>query len=223
MPQPLSHFGEVNDLSIGPGAFLRRTHLASLIIEYINVCSYIDAAMGEILAFCLKSQTRVGVSMYHATTSAEAKYAMITAAVGVSLSRRDGTLFNKVMKVVKPIRNRRNSFAHHLWATSSSVPNGLLLIDPREELVQSIAWRHLMRTGRLPKALIATFAGYDLSKIFVYRKNDLEREIKDAHAGLYCVDLFRDFLNKKGPRRVEQRRKLVAQPLLKKLARTPRR
>ena len=220
MPQPLSRFGEISNISTGPNIFARRTYLASFITEYINTCSYIDAAMGEILALCLKGRTHIGVSMYHATTSAEAKHAMIKSAVEVSLSKRDNALFIRVLKAIKPIRDRRNDFAHHLWGTSSSVPNGLLLIDPRNELAYNIAWHRIAKTGRWPKALASTFAGYDLSKIFVYRKNDLEREVKNARDGLYCVGLFRDFLTRKGSERAETRKTLVDQPLLKRVART---
>ena len=221
MPQPLSRFGEINDLSTGPSTFVRRTYLASLITEYINACSYIDAALGEILALCLKGQTRVGVSMYHATTSAEAKHAMIRSAVEVSRSKQDNALFIKVLKAIKPIKDRRNDFAHHLWGTSSSIPDGLLLIDPRDELAYNIAWQRIARTGRWPIVqLAANFAGYDLSKIYVYRKADLEREIKNALAGHYCVGLFRDLLTQKGPQRAETRKTLVDQPLLKKVAHT---
>ncbi|MCH8001642.1 MAG: hypothetical protein IIA34_08305 [Proteobacteria bacterium] len=175
--------------------------------------------MGEILALCLKGQTRVGVSMYHATTSAEAKHAMIKSAVEVSRSKRDNILFNKILKAIKPIRDRRNDFAHHLWGTSSSISDGLLLIDPRDELAYSIAWHHTARTGRWPKALMSTFGGYDLSKIYVYRKNDLERELKNALDGLYCVGLFRNFLTQKGSERAETRKTLIDQPLLKRVGR----
>ena len=94
------------------------------------------------------------------------------------------------------------------------------MINPRDELAYTIEWQRIAKTGRWPKAIAGTFGGYDLSNIFVYRKNDLEREVKNAQAGHYCVSLFVSFLTKKGQPRAETRKLLVNQPLLKKVGNT---
>jgi hypothetical protein len=99
----------------------------------------IDKTLAELLLLMLGSpDLEVGMSMFQALNSGEAKRAALLAAAAEALKDRadDHNLFRAVLHTTSSSRDRRNEFAHHLWGTAKELPDALLLVDPRAAIKQ---------------------------------------------------------------------------------------
>jgi hypothetical protein len=208
MPQPASTVGDILTVEWGTEQIGRRPALAALVMELIAICAHTDITMAEILSICLKSGKQNGLAMYFAATSAEARNAMVQAAAENSLPRRDLRIFNRVRKVFKPTKDRRNEFVHHIWATSPQLPDGLLLVDPRDELAVRVGLEESTKRARRSTAPFSFEAL--LAKTPYYSKTDLEREVRDANNRAVLVSLVSKMLREKGTQRVQTRTRLIS-------------
>jgi hypothetical protein len=89
------------------------------------------------------------------------------------------------------MEKERNAFAHQLWGISDDLPDALLLVDAEYRLKHLLEIGELMRqrvfdiassTQALPP--LALLAALDPSKIYVYRKSDLELS-RDRASGMH--------------------------------------
>jgi hypothetical protein len=112
------------------------------------------------------------------------------------LNELEYELFTKTAKAVKAVEKERNEFAHQLWGISDDLPDALLLVDAEYRL------KHLLEIGALMRQRVidiaqttlaptiqalpplALLAALDPSKIYVYRKSDLERS-RDRASGMH--------------------------------------
>ena len=88
------------------------------------------------------------------------------------------------MRVIKSGRKQRNNLAHHIWGYSPQLTDGLLLIDPQHLLdagLRNKERRHLTIDEIKSMGFEEYIAGRrpNFSDIYVYRKPDLERIIRD--------------------------------------------
>ena len=97
--------------------------------------SDIDKTLAELLLLMLKSpDLKVGMAMFQALNSGEAKRAALLAAAAEALRGNvdDHNLFLAVLRTIKGSRDRRNEFAHQLWGVARELPDALLLVDPKD-------------------------------------------------------------------------------------------
>jgi hypothetical protein len=139
-PQPLSRVKRNASTLFDPEALLKGPELAKYPMTVIARWGSIDRFLAELLVVMLRStDLAVGMAMFQALTSGEARRAALLAAGAEALNpgSDDHCLFQAVLNVIAPSRNRRNDFAHHLWGISSDLPNALLLVDPKIWVKQS--------------------------------------------------------------------------------------
>lgn len=195
-PQPLSKIRPYASTKFDPDTFLTHPGLAVYPMTVIARWARTDATLAELLSAMLKSpDVAVGMAMYQALAGGEARRAALFAAAEEALSVTDYCLFQAVVRAIKPSRDRRNDFAHHLWGTSSDVPNALLLVDPKI-FVKHLTMRELLGRSTLETLNRQRETGKTLSgdldhrKVFVFYEKDLKREVKAAtEAGTYAFYL----------------------------------
>jgi hypothetical protein len=139
-----------------------------------------------ILVDVLRADPKTAIAMYHAVQSLEARRYMLIAAANARLPKNDQILFEAVIKAIRPSRRVRHAFAHHIWGVSPDLPDDLLLIDP-EDLLRFDADAAELNEKMRHAPEKATLTRLDTSKIAVWRKDALERAVKDAGNALDTV------------------------------------
>jgi hypothetical protein len=139
--------------------------------------------MTVMLARFLKADYETVAEMILALRSGEGKRDAIQAAARKALNQEDYALYSAVLKITKPSRDRRHDYAHNLWGFASFLPDALLLVDPRDSVrgdIQTVKywtkWHEVGPNGTIDDEL----PELDLSKVFVYREGDIDRDIRDA-------------------------------------------
>lgn len=188
-PQPLSRVCLNATVTIDPDTAIKAyPDLMLLVMSVIETWARIDAHITTLLTTFLKADFLPVAAMMQALTGGEGKKAAIRAAATESLSKENLDLFNAVMKVITPSRNRRNEFAHHFWAISPQVPDALVLIDPKHIVRDDAIRRDYAVKSTDITDMEQWEAGYkalplsDTSHAFVYRKTDLAHEREQAKA-----------------------------------------
>ena len=188
-PQPLSTIfrGQERAVHIHADAILMRPQHAALVMRVISLWSHADNILAGLVTSFLDSDFETVTTMLQALTSGDGKRAAINAAAIATLNQEDLKLYQAVMKVIKPSRDRRNDFAHHLWGFVEEIDDALLLVDPKyvamnyaqtKAAIQKFKTRGL--TGDSLYEAISAIQPLDLSKIFFFRKRDLEQDVQDA-------------------------------------------
>lgn len=191
MPQPLSLVAPTANITITTGALQARSELAVLAMQVVAIGSHAEFDAGSLLAFALGTNLRAGIAMFQAVSSDDGKRNMIKAVAAVQLGKEDAELVEAVFAVTKGARSTRNVLAHHIWALADTVPDGLLLINPRDlqntlaEAGESreryekmlVEWRDADRPGG---AAAPQGSVIDPALVSVWRKNDFERAVLEA-------------------------------------------
>jgi hypothetical protein len=181
MPQPLRRvYPRDARQRFGVAEVLAFPGLVAHIHTVTQIWAYNEAILDGLLANFLEADFKVVRAMTKALTGAEGKRAAITAAGRLSLSEDDFSLFEAVMKVVRPSRQRRNDFVHHLWGVSPDIPGALLLLDPQEIVEAQFAVNALLashRAGR-PQTMIPK----DMNPMVYFEKDLVESATTAAEA-----------------------------------------
>lgn len=212
-PQPLSSKKPKASVYFDAGTITGRPDLSGLVMNMINCWSYTESQFARILSHMLKTDFRIAVSMYELLFSSGAREAALLAAADHALSDEDKQLLQAILKVIKPSRNRRNDFSHHLWGHSPDVPDALLLIHPKvmSELnlshkedtlrMDSLLKEYLSDTtkfgsdmAKFHSEMLKSPPSFDFSEIQVFRKKDLQEEVELAERAYSYVSGFAHML-----------------------------
>lgn len=188
-PQPLSKVKRDAGYALGPGAFPARPLLAALVAEVITLWSEIELQRGRVLAELLRATQEAAVAMYLAITSSVARRATLDAAARAVLSPFERAVYGRVMAEGRVVEAERNAFAHGLWGFSNDIPKGLLLVDYDYRL------KHMLRSEEIFRAVAektpirgpVSDLQLDMTRIRVYRENDLKRSVARAKAALHLT------------------------------------
>ncbi len=214
-PQPLSRLvPSLPDLVIAPGLLeVANPALVGLVMRVIATWSYVDLAVTDLVSVFLRTDFQVVNEMFLALTGSAQRRAVMEAAAS-SLPEDDSRLYERVMKRVRVTEQHRNDFAHSIWAFSPSLPDALLLIEPKalsrhraayrvniRELREWVRWMSTHHpndvdwtTAPAAPEVTPPTAALDHSLIMVYRQNDLQRELADVHRAELLVQTLTDAL-----------------------------
>lgn len=147
----------------------------------------------------------------------------LEAAAESILAPEDFDVFKRIELFLKPFRELRNKLAHWIWASSPSVQDSILLIDPAD-LVRHLASRVLFEkdpakrvaeevaAGETEEAVLARYrADLDPNIVQVYPREDIERELEKvpaAHSFLTVLEHLAD-----GGKAAENARRMFANSL----------
>jgi hypothetical protein len=194
MPQPLSRVRPSAPRRGGPGVMLERATLSAYVMGVISCWSHTEVSLGRILAACLHA-------MYLSLSGAEARRSVLSAAAQTSLSEDHAALFALVMKALKPIRERRNDFAHGIWSIADVLPDALLW-EAGDDQLEDFERQQKVGSG------IGT-------EIMVYTSVDLDRDLHDAMAASALAHQFSVIINPKFEHaHADTLTRLLASPLL---------
>jgi hypothetical protein len=195
MPQPLLRIKKVSSTTWGSGVLGQHPKLAALIMHCIASWSQTEVSLGTLLAYMLGLRTDAAfaaVQMYLRLNSAEARRSVIDAAAQSMLTAEDYKLFDLTMRAIKPVRSRRNDFAHGIWGVASEIPDGLLWVISDDHLAyESVTSGAHPKLGGL--GLMSTvFEAHDRHResIMVYRAPDLEANARNAAEASMAVKLL---------------------------------
>ena len=167
MPQPLSKVAPNAAYSIcnvGDYPLARHPDLALLVAEVISSWSNVEAFHLNLFINLMGGKKDKAAKIFLSLESRSARLSAIRA-IAADLPEKHRNLLNAILSISRSYSKARDKIAHHVWGDSHDLPDALLLVDPK----------------------YADFETLDRSKVFVYRKNDFQRIIKDnerlAHFG----------------------------------------
>lgn len=209
MPQPLSRVKPKADIDISVNALDLMPQFVPQIMRVIAQWAHIDGDWATTFSLLLKSDISVGAAVYQAFNGLEARRVALFAAAEMAVPEWQQIAMRAVWNSTKASRDQRDKFAHHVWGYSRDLPNALLLM--RSNVVVDKNVSHRQRVEELPSGggVIAP-QDYDRSQIFVYRKVDFDRAVKEAECSARLVTLLYFAV---GHHRNEQgRRQLLSEP-----------
>jgi len=159
MPQPLSSFGDPGLViigNVGHDPFKERPDLALLVVNAIASWSNVESFHLNFFMKLLGGPGEKAADIYLALEARSARSAAIHAAAQ-SLPKSHKNLLRAVLAISSSRRKIRDKMAHGIWGISSNISDALLLASPSDLIIH----------------------GHDLSKIFVYRKRELQQIITD--------------------------------------------
>lgn len=210
MPQPLSRVRPGASVAASPEAIELRPTLSPFIAEIIARWAYIEANIGTILSYILRTEAAPVTAMLHAINSASAQIDMIRAAGSAKLYDPALEAFEAVMKIAGTAAKKRHPIAHHVWAYSVELPDALLLIEPEaytDMFVQLQEMRKQPRTGWI-------ILEADKTRTMVYRENDFRQIIEEFKSVSKCTTFLINYLEPNHAARDQMYRWLCSEPLI---------
>lgn len=217
MPQPLSRVKKLSSGSRGgPTIITQRPELALQVLSIITTWSRTEAHLGRIMAACLQLDSAIAMSMYASLSSAEARRAVLEAAVRQVATESQVFLFQVLMRALKPIRKRRNELAHGLWKISDDLPDALIWESPDDhnsDFATFLRMNHPTFQKRHSESA-ATWSG---SEPMVYRMTDLNADLDDATDGCLAAGMFAMLMNQQfSETHADSLARLLGSPLLQR-------
>jgi hypothetical protein len=163
-----------------------------MIIEAIACVAQMDINLGQLLAKLLKADASVGMSMYFELSGSEARKAALKGAAKKALRPEDNKLLDKVMRAIKPARDRRNDFAHGVWGISEELPDALLWTNPDDYIAHDLVYKEWVRSLK-PGDLVTETERVPMHspRVQVYRQNDLHGDLEEAREVGNCAYYLR--------------------------------
>jgi len=201
MPQPLSRVFLDAKITVTPSALTRFPELAALVMHVISIWSHIEGDLAGVLSVMLKTDIRTGTGMYVALDGRRQRATTLEAAAKAALNDDEYNLVKRVMKAISSSVRQRDQFAHQVWAFSEDLKeDALLLLQPkliteinvgvRQAIVDGMkqldtgdgSVRYVIPYIPMPKI--------DNNQVMVYRKVDLQREVRRANKSETMVRLL---------------------------------
>jgi hypothetical protein len=190
-PQPLSRVNPHATTQFDGYALIEKEELAVYPMTVIAMWADIDRALAELLLLMLKSpDLSVGMAMYQALASSEAKRAALLAAAA----------------------------AHHLWGVAKELPNALLLVDPKDWVKQQTAVAAFTK-GQVSDALSPKPSSFvDRQKVMVFFESALQAEavrVEDARRYVILLSFALDSQRLGDSSADQMRSMLLSAPLVR--------
>lgn len=219
MPQPISNYVSRSDnVQFGYGnVMFHRPKLAAMAMHVIEIWSYIDLRLNEMVAQFLRVDIRIATAMLQAIENISLRRDVIRAAAKHVLDDNDYMLFKATLKSTRTSEGRRHQFAHHIWAISDQFPDDLLLMDPKivNQREAHTAEALAARSMNIPIEPFDVRGQFD--SVYVFKEQDFSDDIARAQSALNHVaklNLFVRNLKNESSKADVIRRELLAEPLI---------
>jgi hypothetical protein len=210
MPQPLSRVKPDAEIAVGPQALTIFPQFNAQIVRVIAQWAHIDGDLANIFANLMRSDVEIGTAIYQAFHSLQTRQVALFKAAEF-LPEWQRMILRAIWRGTEPSRNQRDRFAHHVWGHSRDIPDALLLMDSRVVVDRNVSWRQRTAIPNDPGRFLVAPKDFDRDKVFVYRKPDFDRAVKDADAASWLVGLAH-FAIGRGANE-QGRRQLLNEPL----------
>jgi hypothetical protein len=209
MPNPLSTVKPGATVELNTNALKERPELSQLIAVAVGKWAHVEHLLALLMIRILGANHRPSIAMFTTLTSSNLQMVALKAAGQAGLRDDDLDHFSASVRVAESAGKQRHKLAHWIWGQSPDLPNALLLADPAHlfeneltmERINSLggffAMAKLIPFPREETSLAEIYRSYayDETAIFVYRKSDLERIVRDLEEAIFClfnVNLYLD-------------------------------
>lgn len=183
MPQILSRVGASGNYLFGDDVLTQMPELGALVARVIAGWAVTEAELGYLFAELVGAKQPATMTMYSALQSFEIQRSLLERIASERLSKRTNQLFSATLIVVGRSAITRHRFAHWIWGRSTDPKwstKALLLAEPRHfwrlRVQKIIAARKAKGFAKIVR--FRTPQGVEPENIYVYQKDDLERESK---------------------------------------------
>ncbi len=127
-------------INFGPDTVLREPEIASAAMNVIANFAEIESAMGGLLAVMLSGASSPVVAMYNSLKASGVQREAIKSVAQDVLDEDCYKLFLAIMKIYETCSSERNKIAHWSWGWADEIPNALLLMSPKQRVLQRQDW-----------------------------------------------------------------------------------
>jgi len=196
----------------------------------IGMWSETEASLGDLLSVILRLERGsafAAVQMYLRLNSADARRSVLDAAAKAMLKAEDYELFVLTMKAIKPIRDRRNDFAHGVWGFAAELDDALLWASADDHILYDaiLSGAHPLHPSSPAAGTILGAAVDATDELYratmVYRVPDLDGDLRRAEDASAAVNCLKYALHPYEKKPDAMRRELLASPLLQKASENP--
>lgn len=188
MPHPLSRVKPDAEIVVGPQALLLMPQFVPQIMRVVAQWAHIDGNLATIFSSLLTADVETATAVYQAFNGLEARRIALFKAAEKAVPEWQQIVLRTVWTATKASRDQRDRFVHHVWGSSRDVPDALLLMDSSVVVDRNVS--HRQRTPTEGNRFLLTPADFDRSQVFVYRKPDFDRAVREADAASWLVILM---------------------------------
>jgi hypothetical protein len=163
----------------------------------------------------MKVEPVLATIMFQQIENQSAQRAAIYAAIG-HVNPTDVSLFITALGTTKASQDVRNTFAHHLWGTCSTI-NALLLVDPKHFALGSAKSSEEFAKARAARGMVSVgVSPIDYNNVCVYTEKDLIKEVSAADRASRIIGLLHALLGwpQNSHAYASIRRQLTSEPLI---------
>ena len=134
MPKLLSQVAPSANPTFGPRDFAKRRALAALVAETISTWSYAEHALGRSLTGMSRGSSMAVMQQYAETTrfsGHNGKKTILSEAADANLPEPYRSTYLCAIDIIASYASKRYEFIHHIWGIDESLPEAILLVDPK--------------------------------------------------------------------------------------------
>lgn len=174
-PQPLLKICPEAGISFTPERVIERPEVAAWIGQCITCWSWVETQTSRLFTLLLGLNIEAGTELYNSFPGASLKENGIKILARSKLGPAHYQIIDALLKVVNSHQKIRDKIAHWYWGISDQITDGLILVDPKDILIQDARVKD--------KALRSEFPTADdyripLDRVYVYRTKDLQVDVK---------------------------------------------
>jgi hypothetical protein len=156
--------------------------MTSLVASIFAASAVIDFELSLLLVRILGAKERPALAIYSVLeTPRLQRKGLIAAATAAFDNETDFEIFSAVTSAAESAQAERHRIAHGVWCTCPELPDALVVADSKHLKTVEEAWEKLKfvtgggaKVEKAYKPILELF-----SNVFVYRKDDLERVLRD--------------------------------------------
>lgn len=189
-PQKLIDVVSEASIVLGGNPFSERPQQAAKVMQVIGIWAQIDVRMSQTLGWIVGDDAKTVIALFDATLSSRTREAMFLAGTEAALTgenRNEGLYFcDRLVHRLRKKRGRRDRFAHHIWAISHQVEDGLCLVNPvilnRQAVMSQTSFRRSFEDNPTVEgdADVTLMRDEFWNNVKLYRDVDLDREVQIA-------------------------------------------
>jgi hypothetical protein len=197
----------------------QRPDLAALVAETITIWSYAEHSLGKAVAAMSRDASITAMREYADNWQFAKRKKIVIKAANAKLPDPYLTTFLKVLDIISGLAKRRHAFAHGIWGTVESIPDGLLLVDPKHMFMHWGAANDWVAKFARGSGQLALRKPLDNKLIEVWSVADLRNEIASMnkayeYAGALEAIASEDLFDATNARRAHIHGLLLKDPLL---------
>jgi hypothetical protein len=127
-------------IHFGPDIVLREPEIASAAMNVIANFAEVESAMGGLLAVMLSGASSPVVAMYNSLKASGVQREALKSVAQDVLDNKCYKLFSAIVKIYETCTVERNKIAHWTWGYADEIPNALLLMSPKQRVLQRQDW-----------------------------------------------------------------------------------